>query len=135
MASSWSRAVSGSTVTVAQGRKSARPRRSSRLTSVGTRLASASTSAGKASGRPCLAITTLRSTPGSSSRPRTSRTRPDGLRVAVGGRVISAETISPGSRARVVARRDEQLVQHAPVEGDHVAAEAPVLLVAAHDAL
>jgi len=32
-------------------------------------------------------------------------------------------------------RGDEQLVEHTPVEGDDVAAEPPVLLVAAHDAL
>ena len=44
-----------------------------------------------------LARTTLRSTPGSLTRPSTSSTRPIGLRVAVGGRVISASTISPGS--------------------------------------
>ena len=52
-----------------------------------------------------------------------------------GGRVISAETISPGLRAAVRRRGDEQLVQDAAVEGDHVAAERPVVLVAAHDAL
>ena len=44
-------------------------------------------------------------------------------------------TIWPATRAAVVARRDEELVQHAPVEGDHVAAEAPVVLVAADHAL
>ena len=37
--------------------------------------------------------------------------------------------------AALLAGGDEELVQHAAVEGHHVAAEAPVLLVAAHDAL
>ena len=62
-------------------------------------------------------------------------TRPTGLRVAVGGRVISAATICPDDGAALLAGRDEDLVQHAAVEGHDVAAEAAVVLVAAHDAL
>ena len=70
---------------------------SSRPTGRATRAASASTSSGKAAGRSYFAITTLRSTPGSPRRPSTSVTRPIGLRVAVGGRVISTLTICPAS--------------------------------------
>ncbi len=96
-ASSWSRAVSGSIVTVSQERKSVRDAVSARLTGRATWAASASTSGGKASGSANLATITLRSTPGSLSRPSTAVTRPEGLRVAVGGRVISAATITPAS--------------------------------------
>ena len=134
IASSWSRAVSGSTVTVGQGRKSVRPRGPRRAPPAARAPPPSSTSGGNASGRPYLAITTLRSTPGSSRRPSTSSTRPAGLRVADRRpRDLGAHHLARAAPASL-AGRDEQLVQHALVEGHHVAAEAPVLLVAAHDA-
>ena len=49
--------------------------------------------------------------------------------------MISALTIWPGRRALLLARGDEDLVEDAAVEGHHVAAEAAVRLVAAHEAL
>src|SRR5262249_20270009 len=136
IASSWSRAVSGSTVTVVQSRKSVRPRRSSSRTACGTRAASASTSGGNASGSPYFAMTTLRSTPGSSRRPRTWTTPPVGLRVGGGGRPHALRSARPPGRAPPPPPGgDDGLRPHPPVERHDVAAEASVALVAPHQAL
>ena len=135
MASSWSRAVSGSTVTVGQGRKSVRPRdvlAADRLRHARRlRLDLRREGVGQAvlghhdlevDARVLEAAQHLEHAAGGVAR---GGGRPRDL-----GRDHLA-----GLRARVLARRDEQLVQHALVEGHHVAAEAAVLLVAAHDAL
>ena len=91
MASSWSRAVSGSTVTVAQGRKSVRPAMSSgrhglrHARRLGLHLRR------EGVGQVVLGHDDLRGRrPGPRGGPGPASTRPAGLRVAVGGRVISA---------------------------------------------
>ena len=135
MASSKSRACSPSIVTVVTGRKSVRPRMSRSLTAPPSRCASSIDSSECASGMPCLRMMICVSTPGSSMRPSTSTTRPTGPRVAVGHRVISTSTISPGSADDRLPRRHLDVGQHAAVERHDVAETGIVDLEAADDGL
>ena len=78
MASSKSRACSPSMVTMSQPRKSVRPARSAGVTAWSRPRAWATASGACSSAMPCLRSTISVSTPGSSSRPSTSTTRPGG---------------------------------------------------------
>ena len=73
------------------------------------------------------------STPGASMSPSTSATRPIAPRVDVGQRVSSTVTISPGDGAAFLARRNEDVHQHAAIERRDVAHAVLVAVVAADD--
>ena len=91
-------------VTISQPRKSLRPARSAGPTAWSRPRAWATASGACASGMPCLRSTISVSTPGSSSRPSTSTTRPAAGPPGPGQRWISTVTMSPSSADNVSAR-------------------------------
>ncbi len=87
------------------------------------------------SGRLYLRMMTAVSTPGASSRPSTSTTRPSAGRVAVGQRVISTVTISPRRAPRALALRHLHVHHQPSIERHDEPEPAVVDVVAADDAL
>ena len=95
MASSKSRASTGSIVTTTSPVKSRRPFNRVSSNCSACRLASRSTDSGNGPGRPNSATTVRVSTPGSPLRPSTSTITPSPSTRCVGNRTISKITLSP----------------------------------------